>query len=31
MAGLDSQMASLRRQAKQAERYTKLTDQIQHA
>ncbi|GAA4041479.1 AAA family ATPase [Parerythrobacter jejuensis] len=28
MAGLDSQIASLRRQAKQAERYTKLSDQI---
>ncbi|MEL7445366.1 MAG: AAA family ATPase [Pseudomonadota bacterium] len=29
MAGLDSQISSLRRQAKQAERYKKLTDQIQ--
>lgn len=28
MAGLDTQMASLRRQAKQAERYTKLSNQI---
>lgn len=31
MAGLDSQIAALRRQAKQAERYTKLTQEIQHA
>ncbi len=31
MAGLDSQIASLRRQAKQAERYTKLSDQIRIA
>ncbi|MGY6636263.1 MAG: chromosome segregation SMC family protein [Erythrobacter sp.] len=31
MAGLDSQIASLRRQAKQAERYTALTAQIQVA
>ncbi|RZV34333.1 MAG: chromosome segregation protein [Sphingomonadaceae bacterium] len=28
MAGLDSQIAGLRRQAKQAERYSRLTDQI---
>ncbi|MEL7686648.1 AAA family ATPase [Citromicrobium bathyomarinum] len=28
LAGLDSQIASLRRQAKQAERYSKLTDEI---
>lgn len=28
MAGLDSQISSLRRQAKQAERYTRLTDEI---
>jgi chromosome segregation protein len=31
MAGLDSQIATLRRQAKQAERYKALTDKIQHA
>ncbi len=31
MAGLDTQMASLKRQAKQAERYTALTEQIQLA
>jgi chromosome segregation protein len=31
MAGLDAQIASLRRQAKQAERYTALTTQIQTA
>ena len=31
MAGLDSQIASLRRQAKAAERYTKVTDQIRVA
>lgn len=31
MAGLDTQIASLRRQAKQAERYTVLTTQIQGA
>ncbi|MBT2133239.1 AAA family ATPase [Croceibacterium sp. LX-88] len=30
-AGLDSQMATLRRQAKQAERYKALSDKIQHA
>jgi len=29
MAGFDARMASLRRQAKQAERYTRLTEQIQ--
>ncbi|MEE4155177.1 MAG: AAA family ATPase, partial [Erythrobacter sp.] len=29
MAGLDAQIASLRRQAKQAERYTRLTEDIQ--
>jgi len=31
MAGLDSQISALRRQAKQAERYTALSDKIQHA
>lgn len=31
MAGLDAQIASLRRQARQAERYTELTKQIQAA
>ncbi|OZA91935.1 MAG: chromosome segregation protein, partial [Erythrobacter sp. 34-65-8] len=31
MAGLDTQIASLRRQAKQAERYTRLTDEIRMA
>lgn len=31
MAGLDTQIASLRRQAKQAERYKKLTDEIRIA
>ncbi|WP_324743493.1 AAA family ATPase [Tsuneonella sp. CC-YZS046] len=31
MAGLDSQIASLRRQARQAERYKALSDQIQQA
>ncbi|MXO73635.1 AAA family ATPase [Altererythrobacter aerius] len=31
MAGLDSQIATLRRQARQAERYTALSDQIRNA
>ncbi|MFN4112921.1 MAG: chromosome segregation SMC family protein [Sphingomonadaceae bacterium] len=31
MAGLDSQMSTLRRQAKQAERYTRLSDEIRVA